>query len=290
MRSDFPICFSLVCLGSLALFCGTLASGQSISANVSENEGASVSASSGSAVSGNVNSAAMAPSSASSAGNSMRASAEQEQVPSTSETEFRRPAGPELKLTRMSESRMSAPRGPASAPYAASFTRSRAQSSSLSPIGSANAISQSSGTPAGPLRIGARVKIGVAGGEGGAAPLSGAIPDSTQGSGFPSPPDSGTISPLEWTPALNFEFADFSQHLFLNPTMNVGPTPGPRFASNNRMRARSRTGLRTRPPASLPRNPLETGIQTSSQLHTSLKPSLGTSIDQQVGLLPADQP
>jgi len=47
------------------------------------------------------------------------------------------------------------------------------------------------------------------------------FPDSTKGTALLSPPDSGTTSPLDWSPALNYGFLDFAQQHFLNPTLHV---------------------------------------------------------------------
>lgn len=46
--------------------------------------------------------------------------------------------------------------------------------------------------------------------------------DSTKGTALISPPDSGTASPLDWTQGLTFEFGDFAQAQFLNPSLHVG--------------------------------------------------------------------
>jgi hypothetical protein len=88
--------------------------------------------------------------------------------------------------------------------------------------------------------------------------------DSTKGSGLISPPDSGTESPLDWTPDFKFGFADLSETQFLNPTLHrVAP------------RRLART-MKTQ------RSPI---VPTPEQkiLNESAPP---TSIDQQLGLTP----
>lgn len=47
------------------------------------------------------------------------------------------------------------------------------------------------------------------------------FPDSTRGTALLSPPDTGTLSPLEWSPDHDFAFPDFSGSTFLNPTLHV---------------------------------------------------------------------
>lgn len=48
------------------------------------------------------------------------------------------------------------------------------------------------------------------------------FPDSTNGTAVLSPPDEGTNSPLEWSPAIGFEFGDMAQQTFLVPSLHVG--------------------------------------------------------------------
>jgi hypothetical protein len=50
------------------------------------------------------------------------------------------------------------------------------------------------------------------------------FPDSTRGTALLSPPDTGTISPLDWDPGIDYAFDDFAQRQFLRPTLHV-PTP-----------------------------------------------------------------
>ena len=59
-------------------------------------------------------------------------------------------------------------------------------------------------------------------GVGAAASYSEGFADSTKGTALISPPDSGTSSPLDWTPGLNFEFPDFDETQFLNPSLGGG--------------------------------------------------------------------
>jgi hypothetical protein len=52
------------------------------------------------------------------------------------------------------------------------------------------------------------------------------FPDSTQGTALVSPPDTGTQSPLDWSPGLDFSFGDFEQSIFLAPSLHVSGKRG----------------------------------------------------------------
>ncbi|MFZ0661487.1 MAG: hypothetical protein WAM66_02245 [Acidobacteriaceae bacterium] len=54
------------------------------------------------------------------------------------------------------------------------------------------------------------------------------FPDSTEGTALISPPDLGTVSPLEWSPSLSFALPDFSTMQFLSPTLHTGGRSGMR--------------------------------------------------------------
>jgi hypothetical protein len=60
---------------------------------------------------------------------------------------------------------------------------------------------------------------------GNAAPEGGAhsadFPDSTRGTALLSPPDSGTASPLDWSPGMTHGFPDFAAQQFLNPSFRA---------------------------------------------------------------------
>lgn len=57
---------------------------------------------------------------------------------------------------------------------------------------------------------------------GSASSLSIGFPDSTRGVALASPPDTGTASPLAWSPALKHGIVDLSTTPFLNPTLKAG--------------------------------------------------------------------
>jgi hypothetical protein len=59
-----------------------------------------------------------------------------------------------------------------------------------------------------------------------------------------SPPDTGTQSPLDWSPGLNFEFEDLEQTSFLNPSLRVA---GKRTHKKRHKRARNHGGGNDRP-------------------------------------------
>lgn len=279
---------SLRWLCGVGVLCGTIAFGQSISSNVSAAEGEPVSAT---AVS-NVSESVGLPSNAAPGASSVTAFSE---APSQSIEESGREAG-----YARSSARMPAPRiGALSTQGRLSFRLASQRDVSSQPLARFRAGYPGRSGPEYPspahvesLGVAAHdfgpPRKNVAIGEAAAPPLSGVIPDSTRGSGFPSPADTGTVSPLDWRPGLDFGFTDFSQRQFLNPTLNVGSRATGRGPNDRRLRAR-RNGL-VRPPSSLPGQHLNTGLDNGSQLRTSMQNSLSTSIDQQVGLAPAGQP
>ena len=130
------------------------------------------------------------------------------------------------------------------------------------PGGSVPAAAATTAIPPAP---GAPKKSHGPGGEGG-YPGFGNFPDSTRHKAEISPPDSGTSSPLQWSPGLEFGLPDLQSAQFLNPTLNVGG------------------GSVSHPP----HIHTPAGIPARPGLRTQLgKPTLHQSIDQQVGLLGA---
>ena len=59
------------------------------------------------------------------------------------------------------------------------------------------------------------------------------FPDSTRGTAVISPPDTGTQSPLEWKPEINFGIPEFGQSDLLKPSLHVA-------GKHHRRRSRSR--------------------------------------------------
>lgn len=89
------------------------------------------------------------------------------------------------------------------------------------------------------------------------ATYSADFPDSTRGTALLSPPDSGTASPLDWTPAMTHGFGDFTTRQFLIPS----------FHAAHRATGRRGEAARQKTPS------------TNNQLGYSLNlPSLSTSI------------
>lgn len=93
------------------------------------------------------------------------------------------------------------------------------------------------------------------------------FPDSTRGTAVISPPDTGTLSPLEWTPGPNFELPAFGQGDLLKPNLHVA----------GKRRRRSRSGRRHRTQ--------ENGMSTSASPFPSLT---GTGSQSLADTLPDD--
>lgn len=110
-----------------------------------------------------------------------------------------------------------------------------------------------------------------------AASYSADFADSTKGTALISPPDAGTASPLDWTPGLNFGFADFQQTQFLNPTLQ--PRKGGR--ARNRKAAPGHILNEPALPTSIDE---QLGFKAPSIDQDILGPALPTSIDEQLGL------
>lgn len=98
-----------------------------------------------------------------------------------------------------------------------------------------------------------------------AAPVSereeGTFPDSTKGTAEISPPDSGTHSPLEWDPSIDFAFKDFEKRNFLNPQFRVGM----RSRKHHRMQKKKQTT------SDELRSPLSSGLPEAGSLIESQK-------------------
>jgi hypothetical protein len=116
----------------------------------------------------------------------------------------------------------------------------------------------------------------------GAPVYSEGFADSTKGTALISPPDLGTASPLDWTPGLNFEFPDFTQTSFLNPTLHTSvPRKGARVRGRKAPQAEKILGE----PALSTSIDEELGIKVPSaeqDILGSKGPS--TSIDEELGL------
>lgn len=116
----------------------------------------------------------------------------------------------------------------------------------------------------------------------GAPMYSEGFADSTKGTALISPPDVGTASPLDWTPGLNFEFPDFAQTSFLNPTLHTSvPRRGARVRGRKAPQAENILGE----PALSTSIDEELGIKVPSAKRDILgeaRPS--TSIDEELGL------
>lgn len=113
-------------------------------------------------------------------------------------------------------------------------------------------------------------------GGGDSAVPEGVFPDSTRGTGFPNPPDSGSASPFDWRPNLKFGFSDFAQEIFLNPTFDVrGHSVGSSSSSRTNPHRRRNSNLRHGPSSTLTVHPKD-GLASQSVVDSSLH----TSIDQ----------
>jgi hypothetical protein len=136
---------------------------------------------------------------------------------------------------------------------------------------------RSSGTGLGPPGTGLQSSSGT----GKNAAYSGNFADSTKGTAWISPTDSGTQSPLDWTPRLSVGFLDFQQTQFLNPTFHT-------LAPRKRTRASGRKAATRHivsKPARSPSIDEQLGLKAPSVEQDILsqgRPS--TSIDEQLGL------
>jgi hypothetical protein len=103
------------------------------------------------------------------------------------------------------------------------------------------------------------------------------FPDSTKGTAVLSPPDEGTQSALEWSPSIDFEFADMAEKQFLVPSLHVGL--GSKKLSQREGKKRHRPG-KTLPGSapssllpSLPQETFESDVLGQSTLPSSLDQS-----------------
>ena len=94
------------------------------------------------------------------------------------------------------------------------------------------------------------------------------FPDSTRGTAVISPPDTGTLSPLEWTPGVKFGIPVFGQGDLLKPNLHV---------AGKRRHRRSRSGSRHRTRGN--------GMSTSASPFSS---STGTGSQSLADTLPDD--
>jgi hypothetical protein len=114
------------------------------------------------------------------------------------------------------------------------------------------------------------------------------FPDSTRGTALVSPPDLGTLSPLESTPGLRFDLPDFSITQFLSPSLQVGK----RSANRGRGLRAGEFGRKSTLPKGLSSPSTLLGGEPDSDVPQSSLPlsetslptvdsSLPTSVDQQ---------
>lgn len=104
------------------------------------------------------------------------------------------------------------------------------------------------------------------------------MPDSTRGTGVVNPTDPGTTSPIEWSPDLDFGFADFSKRTFLSPTLHVGEHLAKGTAAHRATRARSASILNKKPVSplqSLENEMLQVSPLSESGPHSSIADPLG---------------
>jgi len=105
------------------------------------------------------------------------------------------------------------------------------------------------------------------------------FPDSTKGTALISPPDTGTESPLDWNPALDFGLEDLSQQTFLNPTLHISRKSRRRRSRPEQGQGAGRNAIPSSMPPStvltaLPTNPLMTTIPSGLTLQSPLDESL----------------
>jgi hypothetical protein len=97
------------------------------------------------------------------------------------------------------------------------------------------------------------------------------LPDSTRETGIVSPADTGTDSPIEWSPGLYFGFADFSKRTFLSPTIHVDGHSQKRLSAHRATRVRSASVLGGTPVSAIPsfaNQTPHTGLLSEPGLHS----------------------
>lgn len=107
------------------------------------------------------------------------------------------------------------------------------------------------------------------------------FPDSTQGTALVSPPDMGTVSPLEWQPSADFGLNDFTSTQFLRPSLRAGRGRG----KEGRRKRTNIAGQQRMPHSSLEGKPTVDSPETSLPSYETSVPSIDPSL-----LSPADQP
>lgn len=266
-------------------FTGT-AMGQSISSNVSAAENATQAFRVESSVSASV--ASMVGSAANRSGSGSRSAAALNSLAGT-QSPAASPNGlanrsithPELYGTRHGETRY----GLQTSLLAGSGVHQKAAGSgNRSRAGGATPAASQRKTPglAGPRSSDGGAISGSA--EGGGSGSEG-FPDSTKGTAQLSPPDPGTKSPLDWTTnGLSFEFPDFSESQFLNPSLHA-QIGGKRRRSSQTPSGRGRNILGQAPSALSIEQTLEPDILSNKTLTPGiLNHSSPPTIEQQIGL------
>lgn len=114
------------------------------------------------------------------------------------------------------------------------------------------------------------------------------FPDSTRGTAPASPPDSGTFSPLDWSPGFAPGLMEFGNTDFLNPSLRVGMRSTGVGKRSRGMRGRRRDALRAQRNGFSSRQPSLLSVSPDQQLEpnalTQPSGSAPLSIDRQLGL------
>ncbi len=109
---------------------------------------------------------------------------------------------------------------------------------------------------------------------------TGGFPDSTRGTALVSPPDKGTMSPLDWQPGVDFSHHDFAKREFLKPSLQANHRHGIKGRGNRAntlgRQRRPYSSLEYKQKGDLPNSNLPPGDASVP----SILPSLPPPVDQ----------